>query len=374
MNGGPDFEAEGLLEGLEDKPSAKRARLELLNHLQRDGASLEELKQAVAEDRLALLPVQRAIEGFLDPDQPRLTAIEVCREAELELGFFRELWHALGFPDADPDEPRLTAQDLEAARSLRLFLGLGIPEQRILEVARVIGRAMSEVVAALFEVTREVMVQAGASEFDIAMRWGEAARNLAPQINPMLSHVLDLHRLQLLSQEVISATDLEEGGFKETRWSTICFADLVDFTALGERIGTRRLGAVALRLSGVANGVIAPPVKLVKTLGDGILLVCPDADQMIEAALEMIRVVDDDEELPSIRVGIAAGETLPRAGDWFGRPVNIASRITRHASPCEAVATRSVKQAAERGWQWESLGPHSLKGVSEEVELYRVGR
>jgi len=58
----PDFEAEGLLEGL-DEPEEREARLELLERLYEDGVSLDELKAAVAESRLVLLPVERVLSG-----------------------------------------------------------------------------------------------------------------------------------------------------------------------------------------------------------------------------------------------------------------------------------------------------------------------
>ena len=53
-----DWEAAGLLEGLEDE-DARKARRELLDHLHDEGSSVEDLRQAVKEDRLVLLPVER---------------------------------------------------------------------------------------------------------------------------------------------------------------------------------------------------------------------------------------------------------------------------------------------------------------------------
>jgi hypothetical protein len=57
----PDFDAEGLLVGLD--PFARGARLELLEQLYADGVSLETLRRAVAEERLVLLPVERVLAG-----------------------------------------------------------------------------------------------------------------------------------------------------------------------------------------------------------------------------------------------------------------------------------------------------------------------
>ena len=54
-----DFEAEGLLDGASDR----EARLELLQSLEQEGFGLEELREAAAQDRLALLPVERVLAG-----------------------------------------------------------------------------------------------------------------------------------------------------------------------------------------------------------------------------------------------------------------------------------------------------------------------
>jgi hypothetical protein len=70
-----DWEAEGMLEGLD--AHARAGRVELLDLLNASGASLDELRQAVAEDRLALLPVERALAG-----DPHYTAAEAAELAE----------------------------------------------------------------------------------------------------------------------------------------------------------------------------------------------------------------------------------------------------------------------------------------------------
>ena len=56
---GIDFQAEGLLDGADDR----EARLELLRTLEQEGFSLDELRAAATQDRLALLPVERVLAG-----------------------------------------------------------------------------------------------------------------------------------------------------------------------------------------------------------------------------------------------------------------------------------------------------------------------
>ena len=75
-------------------------------------------------------------------------------------------------------------------------------------------------------------------------------------------------------------------------------------------------------------------MRLVKTIGDAALIVGPDADPMLALALDLVDAADaEGEDFPQLRVGMAAGPALSRAGDWYGRPVNLASRVTAIARP-----------------------------------------
>ena len=104
----PDFAAEGLLKGT--RGNRRKARLELLQHLYRQGVSLEELRRAVAEDRLAILPAERVL-----ADQPKYTIEEVSRRAGLDVELLLEQRRAGGLPVPPPDEPALSDRDVEAA-------------------------------------------------------------------------------------------------------------------------------------------------------------------------------------------------------------------------------------------------------------------
>jgi len=88
-----DFEAEGLLQGTRGK--AREARRELLEQLAADGVRLEDLRQAVEEDRLALLPVERVLNG----EGRRFNAAEVAERGGVPEDFLRRNWLALGLPD-----------------------------------------------------------------------------------------------------------------------------------------------------------------------------------------------------------------------------------------------------------------------------------
>jgi adenylate cyclase len=89
-----------------------------------------------------------------------------------------------------------------------------------------------------------------------------------------------------------------------------------------------------------------------------------------------LRLVDAfaEEELPSLRAGIAFGPAMVRAGDYFGNSVNLASRVTGVARPGSVLCTREVRDATRDDFNWSAAGRHKLKGLSSAVPLYRARR
>ena len=71
---------------------------------------------------------------------------------------------------------------------------------------------------------------------------------------------------------------------------------------------------------------------------------------------------------------MACGEALRSGGDWYGRPVNLASRITSFAKPGSVVATKDVRDAARDGDRWSFAGKRRFQGVKGEVGVYRLRR
>jgi adenylate cyclase len=366
-----DFEAEGLLEGLEDE-RARRGRLELLRRLSEDGVQLEELKRAAAEGRLALLPVDRVIAG----GGPSYTAMELAEAVGLDPPALLRARRATGLPVPDPVDRALNDHDLETARNGKALLDAGIPEEEFLELTRVMGRSVAGVAAAMTRTFGESFIEPGDTELDAAFRYAEVTRRLLPLAGPTLEHMLALHLCEQLRSAVLGQAELAEGRLPGAQPVTVCFADLVGFTRLGERLEADELGAVAGRLERAASEVAVAPVRLVKTIGDAAMLVSADPDPLLDAALELVETAEaEGEGLPRLRAGVAHGDALARAGDWYGRPVNLASRITGFARAGSVVASKEVRQrAAEDAYSWSFAGRRRFKGLSGEVTLFRVRR
>ncbi|HEY3020524.1 MAG TPA: adenylate cyclase regulatory domain-containing protein [Solirubrobacteraceae bacterium] len=364
-----DFAAAGLLDGLEG--DARAARERLLERLHREGVTLDELRHAVAEDRLVLLPAERLIGG-----EPRYTGRQIAEKTGLEPEFLQALRKAHALPVPPPDAVAYTEGDLESAWTARTFRDAGVKAEDMLAITRVLGRGLAQAAELMRTVTLDLVLEPGTPEDELALRYADAAARLEPLTAPMLGQMVNLHLRHVVSTEVLSAAEREAGRLPGARDVAIAFADLVGFTRIGEEVPPDELGRVADRLEALTAERIAAPVRLVKTIGDAVMLVSPDTPKLVHAALELVEAADaEGEEFPQLRAGVACGPALSRAGDWYGRPVNLASRITARARPGSVLVTEDVRDATgEDGVSYSFAGDKRLKGVREPVPLFRVRR
>ena len=155
----------------------------------------------------------------------------------------------------------------------------------------------------------------------------------------------------------------------------MAFADLAGFTRLGEALPPQELEHVASRLADLARDVAVNPVRFIKTIGDAVMLMCADPVPLLNAALDLVAIAAK-EDLPRLRVGVASGEAVSSAGDWFGSPVNVASRVTGVARAGTVLVAETAREAIgdAAGFDWSVAGSRHLKGISGELKLYRVSR
>jgi adenylate cyclase len=359
-----DWQREGMLEGLDAQ--ARAARIELLDLLNSSGVGLEELKRAVGEDRLALLPVERVLAGH-----PRYTLAEAAELAGVTQEFLGELIDALGLPVPGLDEVLFGEDTVEAARAAGLFRKSGLPQEGLLELTRILGDAMVPVAEGIRRLVGEALLRAGDSEQDLGVRYERAAVDLLPLLRPLPEFVLSLQLREQVRRDVIGAAERASGRLPETVPMAVAFADLVGFTKLGERVPGEELARMAAHLSKLGHELATPPVRVVKTIGDAVMFVSPQASALLEVVLRLADAVEAEGDMPSLRVGVACGDVINRWGDWYGGPVNLASRITEHARPGGVLATKKVRELAPADFSWSRAGSKSFKNVSGRVSLHR---
>ena len=362
-----DWDKEGLLQGLEGEE--REAREDLLEQLHEAGVAVDELREAVEEERLALLPVERVIGGT-----PDLSPREVAERVGIDVDVLRAQWQALGLPRLDDDEKRLGDRDVEAAQQLKDFIDAGLPVDGIVDVARVMGEGMSRTVDAVLDLAGQAFLRQGDTERDVGLRYAEAAKQLIPLMEEQLDYVFNLHMREQIRRDVVTATERSTGRIPGSKEVAVCFADLVGFTKMGEELPPEDIGGVAGELAEMASQVAQGEVKLVKTIGDAAMLVAEtDNEALVEAAIELVACADKAREgFPQLRAGVACGAALNRAGDWYGRPVNVASRITSVARPGSVLVHGDVQDRVKESFDWSFAGKRKLKGVKGEQPLYRA--
>jgi adenylate cyclase len=257
---------------------------------------------------------------------------------------------------------------------VRHFLDAGLPTEGLLEVARVVGQAMENVAAASRELVGEALLRPGDTELEMSRRYAAATSELAPLMGSLLEHQYRVHLREGLRRQTVAPEVLESGEPSGAAEISVGFADLVGFTRLGERLPASEIGHLAGRLAAMATEAVDQPVQLVKTIGDAAMLVAPDTGPLLDALLELVARADQEgEDFPQLSAGAARGAALSRGGDWYGRPVNLASRITDVARPGSVLVTRETREdAPDDAYRWSRTPARRLKGVEGRVQLYRV--
>jgi adenylate cyclase len=113
---------------------------------------------------------------------------------------------------------------------------------------------------------------------------------------------------------------------------------------------------------------------VVKMIGDAAMFVSPDGGALLDLALDLVAAAEQDDEFPQLRAGLASGRAVGRWGDWYGRPVNLASRVCSRARPGSVLVTGTVADAcAGDGYRFSTAGEKRLKGIGA-VPLWRARR
>jgi adenylate cyclase len=361
-----DFAEAGLLDGLDGRE--REARLALLRELAREGFSIEDLKRAAAEDRLPLLPVDRVLTG-----EPKYMVAEVAELAGVPAEFLLAVRRAMGLGVPDRAERAFDDEDVEAARTFARLREAGLPEDALLEVTRVLGGGLAQGAEAMRMAVARWLLPQGVDEYELSLRTVQAARELLPLTAPVLQYTLKAHMRDQIRHQQYGGLELSEGMLPSMRLVYVGFSDMVGFTRLGEAIDMEELGQVIGTFASLAREAVQPPTRLVKTIGDAIMFVGPAPAGLVETVLSLHERVQDA-SLPPLRSGLAAGVALSRDGDWYGPPVNIASRVTGVARGGSVLATKEMRDAARDGYSWSAAGEWRLRGVKRPVRLYRVRR
>ncbi len=166
----------------------------------------------------------------------------------------------------------------------------------------------------------------------------------------------------------------EQNPIGDSEVRAVAFADLAGYTALTEVHGDAGAADVARRFFELTASVLHDEARLVKTIGDAVMVVAADAHSGLHSCLELLRAVEQEGDFPGVRIGLHLGSVVERDGDIFGATVNVAARLTAHANVGQLLTTASVADLLvdHEHVTTTALGATRLKNVSDPVDVYSV--
>lgn len=351
--------------------SAEAERAELIDWLVAQGITAEQIRDSFAP---MLLPARR----LLGDDGTYVSARQISEQTGLGLDELIRFQRAAGLPQPqDPDAPIFMRPDGETAVHIKRFLDLGIDHDLMLTVVRVLAQGLANAAEVMRAAALAAVVHPGATELEIAKGIEALAGVAAPLLGPMIQDLLMLQLRHTLETEAVNASERAAGDpLPGARAVAAAFADLVGFTSLGEEVPPEELEQLANRLAELSHDVAEGPVRFIKTIGDAAMFVSTDTGALLAAVLSLVDAASADERLPRVRVGVSYGAAVSRAGDWFGSPVNTASRVTSAARPSSVLVAESAHTDVgdDARFRWSDAGSRHLKGIHGAVKLYRVRR
>ena len=167
-----------------------------------------------------------------------------------------------------------------------------------------------------------------------------------------------------------------------TATKTVVFADLTGSTGVFETLGnaaaTQTITALTQWIGSVCQDYGG---RVVKTLGDGVLMLFPEGGSAIDAVIQLQREHSRRQNVRGrapqmqLQIGLDCGDIVEQDGDCYGDAVNVASRLSDLSGARQIWATDSVVQqlrSAPPGARFHSLGVVPIRGKAQERKVFRV--
>ncbi|HZQ31266.1 MAG TPA: adenylate/guanylate cyclase domain-containing protein [Mycobacterium sp.] len=341
-----------------------RERAGLIKYLDSLGFTVEEMAEAERRGRLFGL----AGDVLQFSGRPTYSLQTAADELGIPVEQVAHAWSLLGLTVAGPDVPTLSQADVDGlAAWLRFKLLIG--DEGAHGMLRVLGSAMARLAEA-----ESALIRAGTPDIQInhthdELATAQAYRTIAEFI-PSIGALIDaVHRHHL-----IGARTHFEGVIRDAMAAdVVCgvgFADLSGFTALTQLLTPAELSMLLTEFIGTVTDVVhGDGGRVVKFIGDEVMWVNSQPEQLAKAAVDIVTHPKARQEGLHVRAGLAYGEMLAINGDYFGNTVNLAARLVGAAGPDQILASQPVRDALPK-WTAIEQKPLTLKGFDSPVTAY----
>ncbi len=298
--------------------------------------------------------------------------------AQMSLPSVRSFWQALGFQLVQDEDARFAEADIVALREVaRLIRDEAVSEDLALAMTRAFGRTadrlavwqtqlVSEAVAAAHLPADPTQLTNG-SVAGLGVARAAAGRlvELADDLEPLLVYAWRRHLTGAISRMLAEAGEAATSSATSTL-RIVGFADLVEFTSMVSRMTEQQVAALVQRFEMLSSDIVTTHGgRVIKTVGDEILFSHNDSAPAAAIALDLVQATEEDDLLPSVRVGMALGAVVSRLGDVFGTTVNIASRLTAVAPPGRVYVDDALAKRLSQvsGFAMTELRRRHLRGI-----------
>jgi adenylate cyclase len=347
------------------------AHARIVARLRSRGHSLEEIRKAVDDGRLAY--------GFVEdlfPSPPRRHSMaEVSEQTGLEKALIERVWTTIGLPQREHEE--FSDEDVQALHYVASVLDAGFPLVAFLQLTRVYGQTLSQIADAetrLFHIyVHEPLMREGVPGMEMAEEMEHLARDLLPLASPIMDFIHRRFLQHFVEQDVVGHMEVDLGEDSELGRIRVAlaFCDLAGYTRFTEEEGEEEALSFVERFIESVVDTLPDDARVVKTIGDEVMIVGQDVRAVVDWAVGFQRLFD---ERPASRIGIHQGPVIYRDGDYFGRDVNLTSRVVARARGSEVLVTDSVVDAVGGSdhLAFEGIGTVKLKGFDEPRSLFRA--
>jgi class 3 adenylate cyclase/DNA-binding transcriptional MerR regulator len=355
-------------------------RIRLAQTCERAGLPLEGIGEAMKAGKLSF--------SLLDMPTFRWSPLtdrtyqELAEEAEIPVEVLLDMQQAMGFARPEPGD-RARTDDLEILPIVKLILATGVLDAReMMRTFRVYGESIRRITDAetvIYHSRIELpMLASGVPERQMMQMAAEMGERFVPLQDRFLMTVYERHRERSWTEDLVGHIEsaLEEAGQyrRLPNPPAMAFVDLSGFTRLteerGDEAAAELAGAMGELVQGESHRHGGRPVKW---LGDGVMFHFPEPRGAVLAALDIVEAAPEA-GLPPAHAGVAAGPVISQDGDYYGRTVNLAARISARAAAGQVLVEAEVTEAVRDGVDFRELGPMELKGMLKPVSLFEAVR